>query len=158
MAAPISELAIAIQLPETAPEPPDHLSVDQKAIWNGFYTQIAVDWIAPESLHLLEALCVHISNFRRIKGLIASSEVVIDRASAFSVEEELGIDPPPNAGAPDVYDLFKHHNQLLTAMTRETKQISQYSTKLRLTTQSLRSADHSANSRSLTNDDVSDDY
>lgn len=98
-------------LPER-PQPPEHLTPEQKAIWRNTVDAMPVDWFRPETLEVLAQYCRHVITARHVADQIKDME---GTAENFDVRE---------------YAL------LLRCQKTETEAINSTATKLRITLQS----------------------
>ena len=94
------------------PDPPGHLTGEQKKIWKLTVDGLPVDWFPPSTYGLLENFCYHTVSSRRIHQLISETEKKED------------------------FDLTEY-NRLLRMGEREVRVISTLMTKMRLTQQSI---------------------
>lgn len=101
------------------PEPPAHLTPDQAAEWKRIFLLIEPSWIPPESYRLLIDLCRHIVEGNHLANMIEAYRANTD--DVLSTE------------------YIKGYDKLLKMQKEQSRLVSSHMTRLRLTSQSLRS-------------------
>lgn len=129
------------------PEAPSHLTPDQAAVWDDLFSTVAPEWIAPESYPLAAMYCQHVANSKTLAALIAANDAK-RIAGVDGIAAALGVDPLDGLQF-DLAGWFKLHAAMLRALDKENRAASSLATRLRITTQALRTADHSPATRNL---------
>lgn len=125
------------------PQAPERLTPDQKAIWIKLFDTVAPEWIAPETLPLAEMYCQHVAKSNQLGQIIAAHEA--ERVASAKMDALAPL--PDDLPAFDLKEWFGLHDKLLKALDRENRAASSLATRLRITTQSLRTNDNSPTGR-----------
>lgn len=130
------------------PIAPDHLTKAQAEVWTNLFNSVVPEWIAPESFPLAAMYCQHVAQSRHIAELIAMHEA--SRHAQTSPAPGLIVPLPEDLASLDLAEWFKLQEKLLKALDRENRAASSLATRLRITTQALRTADNSPTGRTGT--------